>query len=211
MILEQLVVSPFQSNCWICGCDDTCEGVVIDPGDEAERILESVEKHGLTIKYLIHTHGHLDHVGATAAVQRETKGLTLIHEADQIMLDNLSAQAALFGGGDPEIPTVDQYIKEGDQIAFGCVVLSVIETPGHSLGGICFKLEGSEHGVFAGDTLFQGSIGRTDLWGGSYEQLMDSIRDQLLPLDDDTPVFPGHGPQTTIGAEKRNNPFLQRL
>ena len=211
MILDQLVVSPFQSNCWIFGCDETREGVVIDPGDEAESILESVQNHGLTIKYLIHTHGHLDHVGATAAVQRETKGLTLIHEADQIMLDNLPAQAALFGGGDPEIPTVDQYIKEGDLISFGRYVLSVIETPGHSPGGICLKLEGKEQGVFAGDTLFRGSIGRTDLWGGSYEQLMDSIRDQLLPLDDDTPVSPGHGPQTTIGAEKRNNPFLHGL
>ena len=211
MILDQLVVSPFQSNCWIFGCDETLEGVVIDPGDETERILESVQNHGLTIKYLIHTHGHLDHVGATAGLQRETAGLTLIHEADQIMLDNLPAQAALFGGGDPEIPAVDQYIKEGDLISFGRYVLSVIETPGHSPGGICLKLEGKEQGVFAGDTLFQGSIGRTDLWGGSYEQLLDSIRDQLLPLDDDTPVFPGHGPQTTIGAEKRNNPFLHGL
>ena len=211
MILDQLVVSPFQSNCWIFGCDETLEGVVIDPGDEAERILESVENYGLTIKYLIHTHGHLDHVGATAAVQRETDGLTLIHEADQIMLDNLPAQAALFGGGDPEIPTVGQYIKEGDLISFGRYGLSVIETPGHSPGGICLKLEGKEQGVFAGDTLFKGSIGRTDLWGGSYEQLLDSIRDQLLALDDDTPVFPGHGPQTTIGAEKRNNPFLHGL
>ena len=211
MILDQLVVSPFQSNCWIFGCDETREGVVIDPGDEAERILECVEKHGLTIKYLIHTHGHLDHVGATAAVQRETGGLTLIHEADQIMLDNLPAQAALFGGSDPEIPAVDQYIKEGDLISFGRYLLSVIETPGHSPGGICLKLEGNEQGLFAGDTLFQGSIGRTDLWGGSYEQLMDSIRDQLWQLDDDTVVFPGHGPKTTIGDEKRNNPFLQGL
>ena len=211
MILEQLVVSPFQSNCWVFGCRETREGVVIDPGDEAERILESVRTHELTIKYLIHTHGHLDHVGATAAVQRETGGSILIHEADQIMLDNLPAQAALFGGDDPEIPDIDKYIKEGDRIAFGRYVLTVLETPGHSPGGVCIKIEGNEHGVFAGDTLFQNSIGRTDLWGGSYEQLLDSIRDQLLPLDDDTPVYPGHGPQTTIGAEKRNNPFLQAL
>ena len=211
MILDQLVVSPFQSNCWIFGCGETCEGVVIDPGDEPERILECIRKHGLTVKCLIHTHGHLDHVGATARLQRETNGLTLIHEADQIMLDNLPAQAALFGGGEPEIPTIDQYIKEGDHIAFGRYDLFVLETPGHSPGGVCLKLEGSELGVFAGDTLFQNSIGRTDLWGGSYGQLLDSIRDQLLPLDDDTPVFPGHGPKTTIGAEKRNNPFLQGL
>jgi len=102
MILDQLVVSPFQSNCWIFGCGETREGVVIDPGDEPERILKCVENHGLIIKYLIHTHGHLDHVGATAAVQRETKSLTLMHEADQIMVDNLPAQAALFGGDDPK-------------------------------------------------------------------------------------------------------------
>ena len=153
MILEQLVVSPFQSNCWIFGCDETHEGVVIAPGDEAEHILASVKAHELTIKYLIHTHGHIDHVGATAAVQRDTASPVLIHEADQIMLDNLPPQAAMFGGEEPEIPTVDQYIREDELISFGRYTLSVIETPGHSPGGICLKLDEDEPALFAGDTL----------------------------------------------------------
>lgn len=211
MILEQLVVSPFQSNCWIFGCDETHEGVVIDAGDESEHIVESVKAHSLAIKYLIHTHGHLDHVGATAAVQREMGSLTLIHEADQVMLDNLPTQAAMFGGEEPEIPRVDQYIRDGDLISFGRYTLSVIETPGHSPGGICLKLENDEPAIFAGDTLFQGSIGRTDLWGGSYDQLIGSIREKLWPLPDDTIIYPGHGPSTTLGEEKQNNPFLQGL
>ena len=211
MILEQLVVSPFQSNCWIFGCEGTHEGVVIDPGDEAERILDSINAHKLTIKYAIHTHGHLDHVAATAAVHRETGCLVLIHEADQILLDNLPVQAAMFGGDEPEIPKVDQYIREGDRISFGRHTVSVIETPGHSPGGVCLKLEEDEPALFAGDTLFQGSIGRTDLWGGSHEQLIQSIREKLWPLDDDTVIYPGHGPSTTLGGEKRHNPFLQGL
>ncbi|MCZ6679279.1 MAG: MBL fold metallo-hydrolase [Candidatus Poribacteria bacterium] len=210
MILESLVVSPFQSNCWILGCEETRAGVVIDPGDEAERILKVVEAHKLTLKYLIHTHGHLDHVSATAAIQRETGAPVLIHEADGMLLDHLSAQGMMFGIAAPEPPAVDQYIREGDRISFGQYTLSVIETPGHSPGGICLKLE-DEGLLFAGDTLFQGSIGRTDLWGASYEQLMDSIRDQLMPLDDETIVHPGHGPSTTLGREKRENPFLQGL
>ncbi len=209
IILECLVVPPFQSNCWILGCEETREGVVIDPGDEAG-ILKTLKAHKLTPKYLIHTHGHLDHVSATAAIQRETGAPVLIHEADQIFLDNLTLQGTTFGLSAPESPTVDQYIHEGERISFGQFTLSVLETPGHSPGGICLKLEG-EKILFVGDTLFQGSIGRTDLWGGNYEQLLDSIRGKLWPLDDNTVVYPGHGPSTTIGAEKRENPFLQGL
>ena len=211
MILEQLVVSPFQSNCWILGCDETREGVVIDPGDEAERILKSVQAHELSIKHLIHTHGHLDHVGATATVQRETGSLMLIHEADQVMLDNLVVQATMFGAEEPESPSVSRYLREGDNISFGLYTLSVIETPGHSPGGVCLKLETDGPGLFAGDTIFRGSIGRTDLWGASYKQLIGSIRDKLWSLPDDTIIYPGHGPRTALGEEKQNNPFLQGL
>ena len=211
MILENLVVSPFQSNCWIVGCEETRESVVIDPGDEAERILEIVAAHQLEIRYVIHTHGHLDHVSATAIVQRETGGLMLIHKADKILLDELPTQAMIFGLNEPEIPKVDQYIREGDQISFGHHTLSVIETPGHSPGGVCLKLEGDQPALFAGDTLFRGSVGRTDLWGGSHDGLIGSIREKLWPLDDQTVVYPGHGPTTTLGVEKRENPFLQSL
>ena len=209
VISECVVVPPFQSNCWILGCGETQEGVVIDPG-EVDCIREVLEEYKLTLKYLIHTHGHLDHVSATAVLQREMGAPVLIHEAEGILLDNLSTQGMMFGLAAPESPTVDQHIREGDQISFGRFTLSVIETPGHSPGGLCLKLEG-ENILFAGDTLFRGSIGRTDLWGASYEQLMDSIRDKLWPLPDDTVVCPGHGPSTTIGTEKRENPFLQNL
>ena len=211
MILENLVVSPFQSNCWIVGCEETREGVVIDPGDEAERILDIVTAHQLKIRYVIHTHGHLDHVSATAIVQRETGGLMLIHKADEILLDELPTQAIMFGLNEPEIPKIDQYIREGDRISFGHYTLYVIETPGHSPGGVCLKLEGDKPALFAGDTLFQGSIGRTDLWGGSYDGLIRSIREKLWHLDDETVIYPGHGPRTTLGAEKQENPFLQGL
>lgn len=209
LILECLSVPPFQSNCWILGCGETQIAVVIDPGDEAA-IYQTLEAHGLTVKYLIHTHGHLDHVSATAAIQQETGAPVLIHEEDQILLDNLELQGTMFGLVAPEPPTVDRYICEGDRIDWAGRTLSVIETPGHSPGGVCFNLEG-EKILFAGDTLFQDSIGRTDLWGGDYEQLLDSIREKLWQLDDDTVVCPGHGPRTTIGKEKRENPFLQGL
>ena len=209
LILECLIVPPFESNCWILGSSETQTAVVIDPGDEAG-ILKTLEAHKLTLKYLIHTHGHLDHVSATAALQHETGAPVLIHEADQILLDNLTLQGTMFGLAAPEPPTVDRYICEGDRIKWGEYTLSVIETPGHSPGGVCLNLEG-EKILFAGDTLFQDSIGRTDLWGGDYEQLLDSIREKLWQLDDDTIVCPGHGPRTTIGREKRENPFLQGL
>jgi glyoxylase-like metal-dependent hydrolase (beta-lactamase superfamily II) len=209
LILECLVVPPFESNCWILGCSETEEAVVIDPGDAAG-ILQTLKTHQFTVKYLIHTHGHIDHVSATAAIQRQTGAPVLLHEADQILLDNLTLQGTMFGLTAPPAPTVDRHICEGDRIDWGRYTLSVMETPGHSPGGVCLNLEG-EKILFAGDTLFQDSIGRTDLWGGDYEQLLDSIREKLWPLDDDTIVCPGHGPRTTIGREKRENPFLQGL
>jgi glyoxylase-like metal-dependent hydrolase (beta-lactamase superfamily II) len=211
MIVECLVISPFESNCWIVGCEKTREGAVIDPGGDAERILKGVNQHRLTLKYAVHTHGHLDHVAATSAIQLKTRAEVLIHEADRMLLENLSLQAALFGLPAPTAPVVDRYLREGDRVSFGVYTLSVIETPGHSPGGICLKLEGDEKVLFTGDTLFQSSIGRTDLWGGSYSQLIRSIREKLWPLDDDTTIHPGHGQTSTLGAEKRSNPFLQEL
>ena len=211
MIVERLVVSPFESNCWILGCEKTREGVVIDPGDDAERILEVVNQHTLALKYAIQTHAHLDHISATSAIQVETGAEVLIHEAEQLLLDNLPAQASLFGLPAPAVPVVNRYIRDGEKIYFAGYTLSVIETPGHSPGSISLELEGAEKLLFTGDALFQGSIGRTDLWGGSYSQLIDSIREKLFPLDDEMVIHPGHGPSSTLGAEKRLNPFLQEL
>lgn len=210
ILLERLIVGPFQSNCWILGCKETLEGIVIDPGDEAKRILKTIEKHELTLKQVIHTHGHLDHVSATSVIQQETDALVLMHEADEFLLENLSLQASTFGIPAPEVPVVNQHIHEGDEFSFGVHTLSVIETPGHSPGGVCLRLE-EEKLLFAGDTLFAGSIGRTDLWDASYKQLIRSISEKLLPLDDDMVIHPGHGPSTTLEDEKRYNPFLQEL
>ncbi len=210
MILECLVVGPFESNCWILGCQKTREGIIIDPGDEAERILQVIEQQRLSLKYIVHTHGHLDHIGATLAIQQQFDVEVLIHEADRELLENLPLQASMFGLIATGTPSADRYIQEGDQISFGSYDLSVIETPGHSPGGICLKLENVDPPLlFTGDTLFQRSIGRTDLWDGSYPQLIRSIRGKLWPLDDDTVIHPGHGPSTTLGEEKRRNPYLQ--
>ena len=169
---------------------------MIDPGDETS-ILQTLKAHQLTLKYLIHTHGHLDHVSATAAIQQETGAPVLIHEADQILLDNLTLQGTMFGLTAPAPPTVDKYICEGDNIDWGKYTLSVIETPGHSPGGVCLNLEGQKI-LFAGDTLFQDSIGRTDLWGGDYELLLDSIRESYGSSTTIQSYVPGtgHGPQS---------------
>ena len=207
ILLERLIVGPFQSNCWILGCKETLEGILIDAGDEAERILKTIEQHELTLKYIVHTHGHLDHVSATSFIQQETEADVLMHKADEKLLNNLPKQASMFGVATPEIPVVDQYIHEGDKISFGLHPLSVIETPGHSPGGVCLKLESKGKMIFVGDTLFAGSIGRTDLWEASHEQLIRSIKEKLLPLDDDMVVHPGHGPSTTLKDEKRWNPW----
>lgn len=181
---------------------------MIDSGDEAERILKVIEQHKLTLKYIILTHGHLDHVSASSTIHQKTGAEILMHQADQVLLDNLSIQATMFGLDTPETPTIDRYIYEGDQIQFGEHALSVIETPGHSPGGICLQLYGKEKMLFVGDTLFAGSIGRTDLWGASHQQLLSSIREKLCPLDDDMVVHTGHGPSTTLRDEKRWNPFF---
>lgn len=212
MILERLVVGPFESNCWIVACDTTLEAAVIDPGDDADRILQVVEKKKLTLKYLIHTHGHLDHVGAMAAIKKQVDVPALIHEADAELLDSLPLQASMFGLTASESLPADQLLHEGDHIVFGQCSLRVIETPGHSPGGICLEVEGSEPpAIFTGDTLFRRSIGRTDLWAGSYTQLIRSIRDKLWSFADETLLHPGHGPTTTMGDEKHMNPYLQGL
>lgn len=208
ILLEHLVVGPFQSNCWILGCERTLEGIVIDPGDEAERILKAIDQLELALKYVVLTHGHLDHVSATSVIQRETDAKVLMHKADQKLLENLPLQASMFGLTAPEIPVINHHIHEGALISFGEHALSVIETPGHSPGGVCLKLDGEGKMLFVGDTLFAGSIGRTDLWGASHPQLLRSIREKLLPLDNDLIVHTGHGPSTTLGDEKRWNPFL---
>jgi glyoxylase-like metal-dependent hydrolase (beta-lactamase superfamily II) len=205
VIIQSLVVGPIQANCFILGCEQSKEAAVIDPGDEVGRILAGLQKHGLQLKYIINTHGHFDHVGGNKALKEKTGAPILIHQADAPMLAQLSSSAAVWGMHADDSPPPDQYLKDGDQITFGEITLEVIHTPGHSLGGISLY---TPKALFVGDTLFAGSIGRTDFPGGDYDQLISGVRKRLFPLGDDVRVFPGHGPATTIGQEKRYNPFF---
>lgn len=206
MIIKKLEVGPIMANCFILGCEATKEAVVIDPGDDADQILMALSESGLTAKYLINTHGHFDHVGANKRMKEVTGAQIAIHPEDEPMLSELSRSARMFGLSAENSPPADIFLNHGDTISFGEITLTVIHTPGHSKGGVSLYTKGS---LFAGDTLFAGSIGRTDLPGGDYDTLIASIQKKLLPLDDDTRVYTGHGPETTIGNEKRMNPFLR--
>jgi len=207
MIFEHLAVGVFQCNCFILGCEETREAIVVDPGDHLERIIERVEGHGLNVTQIIATHAHLDHVGAMSGLGTHTGAPTCMHQEDQFLYDNLAMQADLFRLPTPPSGPVTRYLKEGDRISWGRHEAQVIHTPGHTPGSLCFFMPGEEI-LFSGDTLFQGSVGRTDLWGGDQPTLIRSITERLLRLPDETAVFPGHGPDTTIGFEGAENPFL---
>lgn len=206
MIVKVLVVGPIGANCIILGCKKTLEAVVIDPGDEGDKILGELAKDKLTLKGIINTHGHFDHVGANSSLKEATGADIYIHTEDAPMLGQLEEMARSFGMRMKNSPPADKTIAEGDIIEFGEHSLKVIHTPGHSPGGISL-LTGKL--LIAGDTLFQGSIGRSDLPGGNHNTLISSIKKRLLPLGDDVTVITGHGPSTTIKAEKQFNPFLR--
>ena len=206
MIIKTLAVGPIMANCFIVGCENTKIAVVIDPGDEADKILMALAESQLTVKYIINTHGHFDHVGANKKMKEVTGAEILIHAADAEMLEQISVASRAFGMSVEDSPPADRTIAEGEKITFGDITLNVIHTPGHSLGGISLSTDGV---VFVGDSLFYGSIGRTDFPGGDYNTLISSIKTKLFGLPDDTIVYTGHGPETTIGNEKRMNPFLR--
>ena len=206
MIIKKLEVGPIMANCFILGCESTKQAVVIDPGDDADRILMELAKSELKVKYLINTHGHFDHVSANKRMKEATGAQIAIHPEDEPMFNELSKSAQMFGLSSENSPPADILLNDGDEIIFGEITLQVIHTPGHSKGGISLYTKGH---LFAGDTLFAGSIGRTDLAGGDYDTLISSIKEKLLIFDEDTIVYTGHGPETTIGNEKRMNPFLR--
>ena len=205
MIVEKLVVGLFETNCYIVGSESDKQGMIIDPGGKAKQILKKVEGLGLDIKLILLTHGHIDHTGALKAVKEATGAEVAVHGDDA---ESLGKQpfGIVLGLFYPAPPPPDRLLKEGDSIDVGDFHFEVLHTPGHSQGGICLLGEGV---VFSGDTLFNHSIGRTDLPGGSYDKLMTSIQTKLMTLPDNTVVYPGHGGETTIGAERRGNPYLQ--
>lgn len=211
MIHEILPVGMLACNCSVVADEATHEAVVIDPGDDIERVQEILARHQLRPKYIIATHAHIDHVGGIEKLKRATGAAVLMHEEDLPLYRNLAIQAAWLGVAPPGVVDVDQFLKEGDTLSCGSLSLGVLHTPGHSPGSLSLHLPGDHARLFSGDTLFHDSIGRTDLWGGSLEEILRSIHNMLSSFPDETPVFPGHGPATTIGRERVYNPFLRRL
>ncbi|MGE5257836.1 MAG: MBL fold metallo-hydrolase [Hyphomicrobiales bacterium] len=205
MLIKKLAVGPIMANCFIVGCDQTGEAAVIDPGDEADRILRTLAEAKLTVTQIINTHGHFDHVGANRRMKQATGAPILIHALDAPMLNMLSRSAAAWGMSAENSPPPDRTIDEGDSISVGTITFKVIHTPGHTPGGVSLHAGGY---LFVGDTLFAGSVGRTDFPGGDFDTLRSSIQQKLFTLGDEVQVFTGHGPETTIGEEKRHNPFV---
>ena len=225
LIHEILPVGMLQCNCQIVGDPETHEALVIDPGDEIERVLEVLERHNLKVRAIVSTHAHIDHVGGLAKLRRATGAPVILHPDDLELYLALPAQAQWLGIAPPEMTEIDGFLRDGDELVWGGFQARVIHTPGHSRGSMSLYLPPDAPPaesatatpeprivtprLFAGDPLFAGSIGRTDLWGGSLDEIMRSIHQKLLVLPESTIVYPGHGPQTTIAAEKESNPFLR--
>ena len=207
MIIHTVRVGITQTNCYIVGCEETHEGVVIDPGGHPERVLAAIEESGLTIRYVLNTHCHFDHMGANAAIVAATGAPLALHPAEQPVLENRGG-ASWFGVLVQKSPPPDVELSSGQVLAVGTLRFQVLYTPGHSPGGVTFYL--AEEGVaFDGDVLFQMGVGRTDLPGGDWNTLAHSIREVLFTLPDETILYPGHGAETTVGQEKRSNPWLR--
>src|SRR5262245_19266181 len=209
MIIETFPVGWLQCNCTILGDEQTREAIVIDPGDDPDAILAFLAERGLTLKQIVCTHTHIDHVGGIWGLQQHTPTPAAIHKADLFLYEKLDVQAQLIGIPVPKSGVVDQFVDDGDAVSCRGVEMGVIHTPGHTPGSITFHLPGDRNILFTGDTLFAESIGRTDLWAGSYPDIISSIQKRLMKFDDDTLVVPGHGQATTVGHERRYNPFLR--
>jgi hydroxyacylglutathione hydrolase len=209
MIHEILPVGPLQCNCSIIGDEASREAMVIDPGDDIADILALIQKHNLQVKQIVVTHAHIDHVGGAMKLRAATGAPLLLNQNDYTLLKMLDVQAAWIGVPPPGNVDIDHSVGELDKVQAGSLVAQVMQTPGHTEGSICLYFPAQKK-LIAGDTLFAGSIGRTDLPGGSFEKIISSLHEKLLTLPDETIVVPGHGPLTRIGEERDSNPFLQK-
>ncbi len=208
MILETFPVGPLRCNCTVLGDEATHEAMVVDPGDNIPEILSRLQKHGLTLRQIVVTHAHIDHVGGAAQLRKLTGAPVLMNQKDLALLGMMEMQAGWIGVPTPEVAPPDASAEDGLVIGLAALPAEVLHTPGHTPGSICLLFP-AQHLLLAGDTLFAGSIGRTDLPGGDGQQILRSLRDRLLVLPDATRVICGHGPETLIGAERHSNPFLQ--
>jgi hydroxyacylglutathione hydrolase len=207
MIHEIFPVGPLQCNCSVIGDDTTRDAIVIDPGDDIQNVLSVIARHQLQVKQIVITHAHIDHVGGAMKLRAATGAPILLNQNDYDLLKMLDVQAAWIGMASPGKVEIDQSVGESDLVRAGSLAATVLHTPGHTEGSICLYFAG-EKKLIAGDTLFAGSIGRTDLPGGSYSKIIHSLHEKVLALPDETIVVPGHGPLTTIGEERESNPFL---
>lgn len=203
MEIKTLIVGPIQENCYIASDPQSQEAVVIDPGDEADLIIEYIQEKKLHVNYILLTHGHHDHIGAVAEVKAATNALVAIHADDQMMLTDAGKNL-----GDIILSPADMVLHNNDVISFGSYHLRVIYTPGHTQGGCCYY-EASEKVCFTGDTLFKGTVGRTDLYGGDYGAILVSVRERLAIVSDDCAIYPGHGPSSTMAYERKVNPYVR--
>jgi glyoxylase-like metal-dependent hydrolase (beta-lactamase superfamily II) len=208
MIFRSFAVPPLDCNCSIIGDPVTKQAIVVDPGGDSERILKEVAALGLTVTHIIHTHAHFDHFLASGRMKQATGAPLWLHKADQLLWDNLEMQCRVFGVPYTPVPPPDRWLADDEEVALGEITGLALHTPGHTPGSMCFHFPAARM-VIAGDTLFRESIGRTDLWGGDYAAIERSIKDRLYVLDEDTRVITGHGPETRIGHELRNNSFVR--
>ncbi len=211
MRIRAAAVGPFFKNGYLVSCEDTREGVLIDPGDEVDALLAAASQDRVDVRAILLTHAHLDHITGTGRAKAALGVPIWLDRADLFLYDGVAEQGLMFGLSVPALPPVDKFYEPGATFAFGRYIVDVLPTPGHCPGGVCLaigRVGSTARELFVGDTLFAGSIGRTDLPGGDYETLLRSIRDVLFAFPDETVVHSGHGPDTTIGAERQTNPFL---